>query len=210
MLTFKYMTITWYGYSCFKIVNTGGQLTIITDPFDKKIGLNPPRANANIITLSHGKTSSRDSFIIDGPGEYVVKGIGVKSISGFQKFQEKELNTIHIIDVDKIKICHLGDLGQKQLTDRQIEEIGQIDILMVPVGGKDVLNAGQAVKAIEQIEPRMVIPMHYKLPGLKVDLNNLSGFLEEMGVSEKTAVDKLNLKKKDLTSEKTEIVVMKP
>lgn len=210
MLTLKHMTITWYGCSCFKIVNAGGQLTIITDPFDKKIGLNPPRGSADIITLSHGKTSSKDSFVADGPGEYVIKGIGIKSISGFLEFQEKKLNTIHIIDIDRIKICHLGDFGQKQLTDKQIEEIGQIDILMVPVGGKDVLNASQAAKAIEKIEPRVVIPMSYKLSGLKIDLNDLSGFLEEMGISEKEAVNKFSLKKKDLTSGKTEIMVMKP
>lgn len=184
-------------------------MTIITDPFDKKIGLNPPRGNADIVILSHGKASG-DSFNIDGPGEYVIKGIGIKGIPGFLNFEEKEINTIYLIEVDKIKICHLGDLGQKELTDNQVEEIGEADILLIPVGGHDVLNAAQAAKIIEQIEPRMVIPMRYKLPGLKIDCNDLSGFLKEMGAGEKKAVDKLNLKKKDLTGEKTEVVVMKP
>ncbi|MFC1700707.1 MBL fold metallo-hydrolase [Patescibacteria group bacterium] len=211
------MTITWYGHSCFKIVSSGGQLTIITDPFDKKIGLNPPRGNADIITVSHNhydhnniKAISGESFVVDSPGEYGIKGVSIKGIQSFHDSEDKELNTIYIIKIDKIRICHLGDFGQKQLTDKQIENIGQVDILMIPVGGKYTIGASQAVKVIEKIDPRMVIPMHYKIPKLNVDIDSISGFLDEMGIKEKEAVSKLTLKKKDLSSERMEIVVMKP
>lgn len=210
------MTITWYGHSCFKILSAGGQLTIITDPFDKKIGLNPPRGIADIITISHNHDGhnnvtalSGEPFVIDGPGEYGMKGADIIGIPSFHDNQEKETNTIYVINVDNIKVCHLGDLGQERLTDKQIELIGSIDVLIIPVGGKVTIGAGQAVKVIEQIEPRLVIPMHYKLPGLKIELADVGGFLEEMGMKGKEAVDKLTLKKKDLTSEKTDVVIMK-
>lgn len=177
-------------------MSAGGQLTIITDPFDKKTGLNPPRGNADIITISHKhpehnniKTISGTPFVINSPGEYGIKNISIKGI-------EKELNTIYIVDIDKIKICHLGAFKQEQLSDKQIESIGQIDILMTPVN-----NAG---KIIEKIEPSVVIPMHYTK-------DELSNFLKEMGISDedKKAVDKLSLKKKDIASNEMEIVIMK-
>lgn len=209
------MIITWYGQSCFKIVNSGGQLTIITDPFDKGIGLNPPRSGADIVLVSGGDKNigavSGQPFIIDGPGEYVIKGINIEGILGFSDEAEKQLNTIYALEVDGVRICHLGSLGQKELTDKQVEMIGQIDILIVPVGGKGYsINAVQAVKIVEQIEPRLIIPARHKLPGLKIDLDDVSKFLGEMGRDKQEAVDKLNLKKKDLSGEKAEIALMKP
>lgn len=216
MLYIRYMTITWYGHSCFKILGAGGQLTIITDPFDKQIGLNPPRGVANIVTVSHDHNGhnniqalSGEPFVIDGPGEYGTKGAEIKGISSSHDDQGKVANTIYVINVDNIKTCHLGDLGQERLTDKQVEAIGSIDVLMVPVGGRVTIGASQAAKIIEQIEPRLVIPMHYKLPGLKIELTEVDTFLGEMGIKGKEAVDKLTLKKKDLVGEKTDVVIMK-
>jgi L-ascorbate metabolism protein UlaG (beta-lactamase superfamily) len=214
------MTITWYGHSCFKITNQGGHLTIITDPFDKDIGLKPPRGGADIVTVSHGHSShnnvkaiSNNPFIINGPGEYEIKGIRITGCSSFldqKQGQEKGLNTIYLIEMDKIKICHLGDFGQKQLTDERLETIGQVDILMIPVGGAYTLNAQEAVKVTKQVEPHLIIPMHYQLPGLKINLAGLEEFLKEMGLNKKLAVDKLTIRKKDLVSKEMEVVVMKP
>ena len=214
------MTISWYGHSCFKISNQGGHSIIITDPFDKKIGLTPPRGNADVVTISHDhydhnniKAISGELFVVNGPGEYEVKGIRITGISSYhdkKQGEERGLNTIYLIEVDDIKICHLGDMGQEKLTDKQLESIGDVDILMIPVDGVYTLNAREAVKIVKQIEPRIIIPMHYKLPGLTEKLDDVKDFLKEIGLNGQSTVDKLTLKKKDLTGKEMEVVVMKP
>jgi len=213
------MTITWYGHSCFKIINQGGHLTIITDPFDKNIGLNPPRGTADILMVSHEhndhnniKAISNSPFIINNPGEYDIKGVRIIGCSSFhdkKQGEERGLNTIYLIKMDKIRLCHLGDFGQEKLTDKQLEAIGNVDILMIPVGGIYTINAQEAAKIAKQIEPRLIIPMHYKMPNLKIHLDDLSEFLKEIGLEKKTAVDKLTLKKKDLIGKEMEVVVFK-
>jgi len=216
------MTINWYGHSCFKITNQGGHLTIITDPFDKKVGLNPPRCSADIVTVSHNHydhnnvgaiTSSFGSeskpFIVNSPGEYEIKDIVIVGCFSFHDKERKEPNIIYLMEVDKIRICHLGDLGQEKLTDRQLDRIGEVDILMIPVGGIYTIGAKQAVKIVNQVEPNIIIPIHYKLPGLNIDLDDVKGFLKEMGLNGQTTVDKLTLKKKDLAGKEMEVVVMK-
>jgi len=214
------MTISWYGLSCFKITNQGGHLTIITDPFDKSFGLTPPRGNADIVLISHEhddhnnvKAISGSPFIINNPGEYEIKGIRIVGCSSFhdkKQGQERGLNTIYLIKMDKIRICHLGDFGEQRLTDEQLEAIGYVDILIIPVGGLYTIEASEAVKVAKQIEPHLIIPMHYKLPGLKIDLASLSEFLKELGLNKKPAVDKITVKKKDLIGKDMEVVVFKP
>ena len=215
------MIINWYGHSCFKITNQGGRLIIITDPFDKKIGLNPPRCSADIVTVSHQHNDHNNTksitgmegskpFIINSPGEYEIKGVSIVGCRSFHDKEKKEQNIIYIMEVDKIRICHLGDLGQDKLEDKQIEKIGNIDILMIPVGGNYTIGAKRAVKIVNQIDPSIVIPIHYKLPGLKMNLDDVKVFLKEMGLNGVTPVDKLTVKKKDLFEKAMEVVVMKP
>lgn len=213
------MIITWFGHSCFKITNQGGHLTVITDPFNKKIGLVLPRNNADIVTVSHDhadhnniKVIGDDPFIIEGPGEYEVEGIRITGISGYhdkKKGEDRGLNTIYLIKIDGIKICHLGDLGQEKLTNRQLEAIGDIDVCMIPVGGVYTISAREAVKIIKQLDPSVVIPMHYKLPGLTENLGDVGSFLREIGLNGEKTVDKLILKKKDLGNKEMEVVVFK-
>jgi len=215
------MIINWYGHSCFKITNQGGRLIIITDPFDKKIGLNPPRCSADIVTVSHEHNDHNNTksitgmegskpFIINSPGEYEIKGVSIVGCRSFHDKEKKEQNIIYIMEIDKIRICHLGDLGQDKLEDKQIEKIGNIDILMIPVGGNHTIGAKRAVKIVNQIDPSIVIPIHYKLPGLKMNLDDVKVFLKEMGLNGVTPVDKLTVKKKDLFEKAMEVVVMKP
>lgn len=213
------MVITWYGQSCFKIQS--GETVLVTDPFDKCIGLTPPRGQADVVTISHHHydhdnseaLASANPFIVDGPGEYEIKGI---NISGFPTFhdskegKERGMNTGYIIEMEGLKICHLGDIGQTKLTDQQLEMIDGVDILMVPVGGVYTVNGEEAADLINQVEPKIVIPMHYKIPGLGIKLEGVDDFLKEMGVSKKETVDKLTIKKKDLSpEEETKVVVMK-
>ncbi len=211
------MVITWYGQSCFKIQS--GETVLFTDPFCKEIGLTPPRGQANIVTISHQHRDHNnydaltgEPLVIKGPGEYETKGISIKGILSFhdnKEGKERGTNTIYIIEVEGIKICHLGDLGEEKLNDTQVEEINGVDILMIPVGGSFTINGEDAVEIINQIEPRLVIPMHYKIPGLDVKLDGVDVFLKEMGIGKKEAVDKLTLKKKDLPQEETEVIIMK-
>ena len=213
------MTISWYGHSCFKITNQGGHLTIITDPFDKSIGLNPPRVKADIVTVSHNhadhnniKSIGGEPFIIDGPGEYDLKGVKILGRSSFhdqKKGEERGLNTIYLLEVDRVRICHLGDLGQERLSDEQIEAMGQVDILLIPVGGTFTINGRQAIEIINQVDPKLVIPMHYQLPNLKIKLDGVEKFLREIGLGKQKPVEKLTLKKKDLGEGEAKVVVMK-
>lgn len=211
------MVITWYGHSCFKIQS--GNLTLITDPFDKQIGLNPPRGQAEIVLVSHQhydhnnvSSISGQPFVISEPGEYEIKGIYVCGLSSFhdnKEGKERGQNIIYVAEIEEIKFCHLGDFGQEKLTDKQLETINGIDILMIPVGGIYTIDARQATKIVYQIEPKIVIPMHYKIPGLTIKIDGVTPFLKELGVSKKTPIDKLTIKKKGLPQKETEVVVMK-
>ncbi len=211
------MKITWHGQSCFKIITKDA--TIVTDPFGKDIGLKPPRFEADIVTVSHDHSDHNNTsalrgspFIIDGPGEYELKGIAITGINSYhdaKEGKERGLNTIFVMEVEEMRICHLGDLGQKKLTDSQLEEVGEVDILMIPVGGVYTVDSEEAAAVINQIEPRIVIPMHYKVPGLNIKLQEVDTFLKEMG-GEKQVVEQLTLKKKDLPKEEeTQVMVMK-
>ncbi|HRY52875.1 MAG TPA: MBL fold metallo-hydrolase [Candidatus Portnoybacteria bacterium] len=210
------MVITWYGQSCFKIQS--GDTVLFTDPFDKEIGLTPPRSQADVVTVSHNhydhnnrEALSGEPLIVEGPGEYEIKGVEVRGIFSFhddKEGKERGANTIYVIEMEGIKIGHLGDLGQSKLTAEQVEQIDGVDILMVPVGGTNTIDGETAVDIINQIEPRLVIPMHYKIPGLSLKADGVDVFLKEMGIAKKETVDKLTIKKKDLPEEDMEVVVM--
>lgn len=209
------MVITWYGHSCFKIQS--GQLTLIIDPFDPSIGLRPPRGKADVVFVTHQHYDHNylegindDAFIIEGPGEYEIKGVTCRGIASYHDAKDgkdRGLNTIYMIEVEGIILCHLGDLGQK-LSNGQLEAVDGADVLFVPVGGKYTIDAEEAAEVIHQIEPKIIIPMHYKIPGLKINLDSADMFLKEMGISKKEAVSKITLKKKELP-ENSEVILMK-
>lgn len=191
---------------------------MVIDPFDKKIGLRPPSFAADIICVSHHhddhnniQALSGNPFIINGPGEYETKGVNILGIESFhdqKQGTERGLNTIFVIETENIKLCHLGDYGQDKLSDEQLEAIDEPEILFIPVGGKYTIDAAGAAVVVNQIEPKIIVPMHYKIPDLKIELDPVDKFLKEMGVSRKEAVEKITIKKKDLP-EQTEVVVMK-
>lgn len=213
------MNITWYGHSCFKL--QGKDVFLITDPFGKETGLKPPATSADIVTISHESPNhnNRDAikggpFIIDGPGEYENKKVvvkGVDSLSNDEKGQLSSSNTIYIITFEDIRICHLGDLGEKSLSAEQLHIIGEVDILFVPVGGSAALNAKDAGAIIGQIEPRVIIPMHYKIPGIKGDLEKMEDirlFCQDHNLNMNETVSKVSFKKKDLPEEEPQFIIM--
>ena len=212
------MIITWLGQSCFKIQS--GELVIVIDPFSKDIGLTPPRFRADLVLVTHGHNDHSnvealggEPFLISGPGEYEVKEVFVQGIETFHdktQGQERGLNTIYKIAIEDLNILHFGDFGEGEIRDETLEEIDEVDILLIPVGGKYTIDAKEAVKIVKQIEPRLVIPMHYKIPGLKLDLEGVERFLKEIE-SKAEPREKLVIKKKDIgEEEKTEVVVLLP
>lgn len=217
------MQINWHGHSCFQIISSlikGEKIQIVIDPFDEKIGLKLPHLEADILLISHDhyehnnkKALKGSPFLINSPGEYEIKGVFIQGIEGFHdNSQGKERGeiTIFTIESEGIRICHLGDLGQKELTEEQLDKIGNVDILMVPIGGIYTISAKEAQKIISQIEPKISIPMHYQIPKLKIKLEDLNKFLKIMGQKSIEPQNKFSIKKKDLPTEEMKIIILKP
>lgn len=202
------MEITWLGHACFRIKSRDA--TIVTDPYDKSVGYQMGKVSADIVTVSHGHFDHNnvaavagEPKIISGPGEYEIKGV---MITGIQTFHDTEQgkkrgkNTVYLIETEDLVVCHLGDLGHV-LTAEQVEEMSNVDILMVPVGGNYTINAAQAAEVISLIEPRIVIPMHYKTDVVKLEIDPVDKFLREMGIKSIQPQPKLTVSKNSLPEE---------
>ena len=212
------MIITWQGHSCFKIQDKIGPdgITLVTDPFNKEIGLKVPNFEADIVTVSHDHDDHNNvgalrgnPFVINCAGEYDFKGVLVEGIDSYHdesKGEKRGINVIYRFEVEDISIVHLGDLGNS-LDNTQLEKLAGTDILLIPVGGKYTLDAKKAVEVISQIEPRIVIPMHYKTEGVKIDIDPIDKFIKEIGLTP-TYEEKLKISKKDLPQEDMELVIL--
>ncbi|MCL2140109.1 MAG: MBL fold metallo-hydrolase [Dehalococcoidia bacterium] len=199
------MEITWLGHSCFRIRTK--QATIVTDPVAPGKGYSLGNLNAEIVTVSHNH--SGHSYIegirgnpktISKPGEYEIAGallIGLTSFHDKNHGTQNGLNTVFLMETEELSICHLGDIGTP-LTGSQIEEIGKIDVLMIPVGNGSTIGASEAATIVRQIEPKIVLPMHYKTSLFQDALEPVEIFLKEMGVTEAIAKPKLNVNKSNL------------
>ncbi|HNZ84049.1 MAG TPA: MBL fold metallo-hydrolase [Candidatus Pacearchaeota archaeon] len=209
------MHIYWKGQSCFNIMATCGKgetLSILIDPIDPKTDtkLSKQKSDVCIFTNNQVSTEGLDGFIINEPGEYEIKGIYIKGIGCPDCAEKERTDYIYTIEAEEMKICHLGNLKQKELSSKQLSAIGEIDILMIPVGGDYVLDEKEAAEIINQIEPRIVIPMVYKTDLVKTKLEDVKVFLKEVGEAGKTPQDKLLIKKKDLDNTEGEVVVLQP
>lgn len=217
--------VYWAGQSCFQISVSNSKdhsADIVIDPFEESFtGLKLPNLSADVLLVTHDhkdhnnvKDVKGSPFIIQGPGEYEVKGVfvqGILSTHDDKDGKEKGQNTIYIFEAEDMRFCHLGDLGQKQLTDEQLEKIDGVDVLMIPVGGEYTISSTEAQKIISQIEPKIIIPMHYELPKLKIKLDEVSKFLKAMGKTAPAPQDKFTVKTSTLPKEGAmEIVVLQP
>lgn len=210
------MTLTWYGQSCFKIDTREAVLAI--DPFSKEIGLTPPRFHADVVLITHQHYDHAnigaipgEPLTISGAGEYEVKNIAIRGIPSFhdsRQGHERGPNTIYRIEAEGISMAHLGDFGESALREETLEALGNIDILLIPVGGTYTINGEAASKIINQIEPRLVIPMHYHLPGLKIKLAPVEDFLKSYGGLKAERLEKLSVRRKELPETETRIVVL--
>jgi len=194
------MDINWLGHSCFRI--RGRQAVIVTDPYPPDLGYSLGKPTADIITVSHQHPSHSylqgvggKPKLVTRPGEYEISGvliIGILTFHDAEGGEKRGKNTVYLMEVDGMTICHLGDLGHV-LTVEQVEEIDDVDVLLLPVGGVSTINASMAAEVIRQIEPKIVIPMHYKTPVLNRELGPVEKFLKEMGIEQINSQPKLSL-----------------
>ncbi len=199
------MDINWLGHSCFRI--RGNQTTVITDPYSPGLGYSLGKPNARIVTVSHQHPGhsyvqgiSGEPRLVTGPGEYEIGSVLIIGIATFhdgEKGSNRGKNTVYLMEVGEISVCHLGDLGH-MLTAEQMEELGNVDILLIPVGGVSTINAPIAAEIVRQLEPKVVIPMHYQTEVLNRELEPVERFLKEIGVEQVTPQPKLSLTRSSL------------
>jgi L-ascorbate metabolism protein UlaG (beta-lactamase superfamily) len=199
------MDITWLGHSCFRI--KGSHATVITDPYSPSLGYSLGKPTANIVTVSHQHQGH--SYIdgiggqpkpITGPGEYEIRGvlvIGVGTFHDDEGGRKRGKNTVYLMEVDEVAVCHLGDLGHV-LTAGQVAEIDNVDVLLLPVGGVSTINAPMAAEVVRQLEPKVVVPMHYQTQALSWELEPVERFLKEIGAREVSPQPKLSFTKSNL------------
>ena len=209
------MTIRWLGHACFLITSKAG-VRVLIDPFDASVGYKVPAVEADVVLSTHDHSDHNainvvkgQPQIIKGSGRHQAKGIDFTGVSSFHDTAVGSLrgrNTIFAFELDGVRLCHLGDLGHV-LDTKQLEKLEGTDILLIPVGGKYTINAAKAVEVISQIEPRIIIPMHYKIPGLKADIDGVEKFIKELGIKQRQE-EKLKIFKKDLPQEDMELVIL--
>ncbi len=211
------MEIVWHGMNCVRLMERG-LAAVVTDPYDSSVGLTLPRPRADIVTISHQDSACgytrgvRGPFrVLDTPGEYEIGGVFITAVASYadkKKGSARGLNTIFHFDYDGLTVCHLGHLGHVP-TQAQIEKLGAVDILLIPVSGDGGLDPAAASEVVSLLEPAVVIPMRYKIPGVSLALGTLSRFLKQMGVEKAAAVESVKLSHASLPSETT-IVVLTP
>lgn len=207
--------IRWYGHACFRLKDRS--LTVICDPYSKALGLSLPRLRADAVTISHRADGHNHADgvkdwrkIFDGPGEYEMEGTfitGIPTFHGRKEDQaEPEPNTVFLFEFPTLTVCHLGDLGHV-LTETQVEAMPDIDVLLIPVGGRQTLDAAKAAEVISIVEPGIVVPMHYRMAGTAMRLDPVERFLKEMGVPAPETTASLRLSKGQLPEE-TQVVLL--
>src|SRR5258706_11399273 len=207
------MEISWLGHSCFQL--RGKNVTLITDPFSPQLGYSLGKINAPIVTISHNHPGHNyaegvggNPYIVRGPGEYEISDVlitGVASYHDNKRGQERGRNTIYVIHMDDLVICHLGDLGHT-LQEEQLEEVADADILLVPIGGRATLNGAQAAEVISQVEPHIIIPMHYYNEAPETP-DPLDKFCREMGIEVINTQPKLTVTRNSLPAEPQVIIL---
>jgi L-ascorbate metabolism protein UlaG (beta-lactamase superfamily) len=204
------MVITYHGGQCFKV--SFGDTTLVFDPISKKSKLDGIKFGADVafVSLWHPDFNgvadvaygSKEPFVVDGPGEYEVGSVTARGFGVKTTYENTEcFNTIYQVRLEEMNMVFLGALGSDVIDPMILSEIGDIDILFIPIGGGDVLDVPAAAKLSTKLEAKCIIPMHY-------DKNALNAFFKESGVDSVVAQDKLTLKRKDLIEMEGEIVVL--
>ena len=208
------MDITWYGLSCFRLVERG-KASVVTDPYNGGLGYQLPKLRAEIVTISHDAEGHNNrapwgatTHILDGPGEYEIGGVFVIGVAMHDPENPTLQNIAYLFDFEGLTVVHLGDLSYVP-GQSEIDSLGAVNVALVPVGGGRGLGAAQAAEVISLIEPEIVVPMHYQTPGCKLELDPLDRFLKDMGVSKGQPEQGLRVTQSSL-EEQTQVVVLEP
>lgn len=202
------MEIDWFGLACMRLRSRDA--TVVTDPYEKSVGLKLPRPRADIVTISHNHKGHDNADgvagspkVLNGPGEYEISSVFVTGIQTYhdkRSGKDRGKNTVYAFNIEGINVCHLGDLGHVP-TQAQADAIGEVDILLVPVGGGNALNASDAAEVVSLFEPSIVIPMHYRVPDLTIKLDSVDKFIKELGSKAPSPIESLNIKRDGLPKE---------
>ena len=184
------MDITWLGHACFRL--RSNDLVVLTDPYPQSLGLRPETRPATVVTVSntHPNHSNWEEVpgepkVFSGPGEYEFSGISVRGVMTplAPETPGESRNVAYSIEIDDVNICHLGDISLP-LATRQVDELEPVDVLLVPTGGGCTLDLDQVLQIMQDLAPKIVIPMHHSIPGAEVGLQGVDAFLNRMGLSE--------------------------
>lgn len=210
------MDVTWHGQACFTVKGAGA--TIAIDPF-ADIGLKEPKLSADILLVSHDHADHNNHSIVSGepevidmPGEYEYRGVMIEGLPTYhddQQGAERGRNIVYAFTIDEIQFVHVGDLGHK-LDNQTVERLGDVDVLMIPVGGHYTIDAKAAAEVVKQLQPRVTIPMHYDVPGLKLpaELVGVDDFVKQVGAREvKLEKSTWKFRPSDLPDEESHVVV---
>lgn len=201
------MEISWLGHSCFRVRTTNA--IVLMDPFAKLPGLDMGRVRADIVTVSHehpghsnvaGVKGEPQPKVISGPGEYEISGLfitGVRTYHDAERGARLGRNTVYLIEGEGMVLAHMGDLGHA-LTEEQVDLMSNVDILLLPVGGGNSLGPAQAAEVMAQVEPSIVIPMHYRTSEAQQGLESVDRFCKEVGLTDWQPLDKLTIRKSEL------------
>jgi L-ascorbate metabolism protein UlaG (beta-lactamase superfamily) len=209
------LDITWYGHSCFRITERG-RVASVTDPYSESIGLPALKVKGEVVTISHPEPGHSyvegvkgEPVVINGPGEYEIGGVFISGIAMHAiEGDVARWNVAYLFQYDNLTVLHLGDLAH--VPDQStIEALGEVNVLLVPVGGGNSLRASQAADVIGMIEPNFVVPMHYELPGLQFELDPVDRFLKAMGINAAQEEDVLRVTA-GMLPEQSQVVVLRP
>ena len=209
------MDITWHGHSCFRL-NERGIASVVTDPFDyQAVGYKPLNLRGDIVTVSHDAAGHNfvsavkgRKRVITGPGEYEIGGVFITGVqtNGKKRSADEMRNTLYVFDYNGVTVAHLGDLREVP-SQSQIEALGDVNVVLIPVGGGGGLSAPKAVEVISLLEPGFVIPMHYGTPATSLKLAPVTKFLKEMGAGKLEPQASLSVSQSSIPSE-THVVVL--
>lgn len=200
------MKVKWLGHACFLITSEKG-IKIVTDPFDETVGYPLPEVEADIVTSSHNhfdhnytRAVKGDFKLVNSVGNFYVRDIPIKGIKTYHDEAmgaKRGENIVFIMEVDGLKVCHLGDLGHV-LDENTLEQIGEVDILLIPVGGTYTIDGEKAAKVVVQIKPKMAIPMHFKTPVMNFPITGVEPFLDKIGGGERVGSNEITIKREHL------------
>jgi L-ascorbate metabolism protein UlaG (beta-lactamase superfamily) len=211
------MNIKYFGQSCIQIKTKSS--IIVIDPYDEKIGLKLPALKADIVLVTHQhpdhnnvkavkpREGKDEVAVFSGAGEFEHEGVLIAGIPSWHDPEHKQKNFMYSIYVDGIRVAHLGDLGQKSLYDDQIDLLDSVDVLFIPVGGKYTIDGEAAFEIANQIEPKIVVPIHYKAEGLEIPLDTADKFLKLEG-KQPEPIEELKIEKETLPKEEEREVVV--